>query len=76
MKKIEGFTESEIKSLLFQKRKPKPKVLKRFLSDKDLEFAIVSDTHLCSRYERLNELHTFYEICRKQGIKIVFHCGD
>ena len=71
-----GLTERQIKDILLYKKKPKPQILKRFITDKDLQFAIVSDTHLCSRYERLNELHTFYEICRKQGVKIVFHCGD
>tara|TARA_Y100000310_G_C20446246_1_gene698545 strand:- start:41 stop:862 length:822 start_codon:yes stop_codon:yes gene_type:complete len=69
-------TEKQIKQILLQKRKPKAVILKRFMSDKDLEFGVVSDTHLGSRYERLNELHTFYAICKKLGIGIVLHCGD
>jgi len=41
-----------------------------------LRFGVVSDTHLCSTQERLDELHTFYHICDKMGVKVIFHCGD
>ena len=41
-----------------------------------LEFAVVSDTHLASKYERLNELHSFYNDLKKYGINLVLHAGD
>ncbi len=39
-------------------------------------FGIISDTHLASRYECLEELWTFYNECKALGISKVFHCGD
>lgn len=53
-----------------------PKILGRYFSDKKIKFAVISDTHLNSRLERLDELHTFYAICKKIGVEAVFHSGD
>ena len=78
MKKIlqeTGLTESQLLKILNRKRF-KPQVIKRHITEDEFEFAIISDTHLCSRYEALNELHTFYAICQKMGIKDVVHAGD
>ena len=36
----------------------------------------VTDTHLGSMYERLDLLHTMYDIFEREGIKIVFHGGN
>jgi predicted phosphodiesterase len=41
-----------------------------------ISFGLIGDTHLGSLYERMDDLHSFYEICKNQGIKIVLHCGD
>lgn len=41
-----------------------------------LTFALISDTHLGSSAEHLDELHDFYDRCVNQGITDVFHCGD
>lgn len=71
-----GITKNQIQRMLFEKKKPRPKVLKRYITDKMYKFGIVGDTHLCSTHEKLNELHTFYEICRKSGVKNIFHAGD
>lgn len=70
-----GLNKAKLMRMLAEKR-PKPKILKRAITDKILRFGIVSDTHLCSIHERLDELHTFYEICRKEGIQYVLHSGD
>ena len=70
-----GLTEIQLRRIL-QGKRIAPKIIQKHITDKNLEFGIISDTHLCSRYEALNELHTFYEICRKVGIKHVFHAGD
>jgi predicted phosphodiesterase len=71
-----GLTEKEVRKILINRNKTKPKILKRYITEKKFGFAIVSDTHLCSRQERLDELKTFYEICRKTGVKHVLHAGD
>lgn len=54
----------------------KPKIIKKQITDKIFKFGIVSDTHLCSTEERLDELHTFYKICQKVGIDTILHAGD
>lgn len=38
---------------------------------------IVSDTHLCSRYQQLSHLHSFYRYCTEhEGIDTILHAGD
>lgn len=71
-----GFTEAQVKEILLERNRVKPKILPRYISDKKIKFGIVSDTHLGSRKEMLNELHTFYAICKKSGVNTIFHCGD
>jgi len=41
-----------------------------------LRIALISDTHLGSKTEHLDELHDFYNRCVNAGITDVFHCGD
>ena len=41
-----------------------------------VRFAIVSDTHMGSKYEQLSYLNEFYDICEHEGIKHVYHAGD
>ncbi len=70
-----GISEAELRRIL-QGKKKKPKILKKHITDKTFKFGIVSDTHLCSNEERLDELHTFYSICKKEGITEIVHSGD
>lgn len=47
------------------------------LSQQDyVTFGVVSDTHLGSRYERLDALNRMYDIFFECGVKTVFHCGN
>lgn len=39
-------------------------------------FAVVSDTHINSKYTQLSYLHDFYQRCAEMGIKHVYHAGD
>lgn len=39
-------------------------------------FAVVSDTHLGSKHERLEELHVAYDMIKAEGIDTVYHPGD
>lgn len=71
-----GLTNRQVINILIGKGSRKPKILSRYLSDSEEKFAIVSDTHLCSVHELLDELHTFYAICEKVGVRTVFHAGD
>jgi predicted phosphodiesterase len=70
-----GLTERQLRMIL-NGRKPKIKIIKQQITEDELEFGVVSDTHLCSTHEKLNELHTIYAIFQKVGIKTVFHSGD
>ena len=71
-----GLSEAQAKKILLERKRVKPKVLRRYFSDEVIRFGIVSDTHLGSLYERLDELHTFYSICKKKEIEVVLHAGD
>ena len=70
-----GISKEQLRKLV-RGKKSNPKILKQDLSDDTFKFGIVGDTHLCSIHEKLNELHTFYEICRKEKIEVVVHAGD
>jgi len=37
---------------------------------------LISDTHLCSKYQQLTYLKTFYSMMEQRGINTVLHCGD
>ena len=70
-----GLTERQLRMILAG-RNTKPRIIKEQITDEEFEFGVISDTHLCSRYEAINELHTFYAICNKIGIKHIVHAGD
>jgi len=40
------------------------------------KIAVATDAHLCSRYERLDHLNTFFDICQAEGVKIVLDAGN
>jgi predicted phosphodiesterase len=46
------------------------------ISEKDIRFGVVSDTHLCSDSEDLEHLIEMYNIFKSEGIRQVFHAGD
>jgi predicted phosphodiesterase len=70
-----GISKVQLKRIV-EGKKYKPKIIKQHLTDTELEFGVVSDTHLCSTKECLNELHTFYAILKKMGVEMVLHAGD
>lgn len=39
-------------------------------------FGFVSDTHLCSKYERLDVLDALYDIFQREGVGVVYHAGN
>jgi len=70
-----GISQGQLKRILAGKN-VKPRVLKKNISNKVFTVGIVADTHFCSIHEKINELHTFYAICKKEGIKYVLNAGD
>lgn len=72
-----GITPMQLKRILSAPKGYKPKIISGRMDDNgECSFGIVSDTHFGSIYAKINELHTFYEICRKRGIKEIVHAGD
>lgn len=41
-----------------------------------LKLLLISDTHLCSKYDRLDILRYLYDKADKEGVKHVLHSGD
>jgi DNA polymerase II small subunit/DNA polymerase delta subunit B len=70
-----GISKRQLERII-RGRKPRIRILKKNFSDDILRIGIVSDTHLCSVQEKLNELHTFYGIMKKEGITDVVNAGD
>lgn len=60
----------------------KPRAGSQHVTDGDLyrgdiiRFGVVSDTHLGSNYEALDELYYFYNYAINQGVDTFFHAGD
>lgn len=52
------------------------KVYKHEWRGQILRFGVVSDTHLCSKYSRLDLLSEFYDVVQAEGIDTVYHAGD
>lgn len=48
----------------------------RRLLGKEYYFGVVSDTHLCNRFARLDVLEAAYDVYSKRGIVDVFHAGN
>jgi len=70
-----GISKVQLKRILGGK-KARPKILIKNISDEVFKVGIVADTHFCSVHEKINELHTFYEIMRKEEIGTVVNAGD
>jgi predicted phosphodiesterase len=67
-------TEKDLERLL----QPKPVKVKVKVphTTKKYKLGIVSDTHLCDKTCALDELHSFYKRCEKEGITEIVHAGD
>ena len=49
---------------------------REFFKGEIIRFGLVSDTHLASSLVRIDDLHSAYEILRREGIKVVYSPGD
>lgn len=84
------FTPSNVKNIFlrnpnYKNYKPRKDIIRvtydnakqeQYKGEERIKFAVVSDTHLCSKYQQLTHLKAFYERCKADGIKTVYHCGD
>ncbi len=70
-----GLTPKQLEKVLIAKSE---KVIKPFNIQigETLTFAATSDKHLCSMEERLEALHSFYRLCKKEGVRDVYDAGD
>jgi predicted phosphodiesterase len=41
-----------------------------------IKFGVVSDTHLCNKWQQLTFLNTLYDIFQEEEIETVYHAGD
>jgi predicted phosphodiesterase len=68
-------TDSNGKRLFFIPNE-QDKRFKAGAGDGVYEIAIISDTHLGSKAEHLEELHDFYDRAQDRGVDFVLHAGD
>lgn len=71
-----GITKQQLIRVLRGEGKRAPQVIESNSVTSKFKFAVVSDTHIGSKLARLDELHTFYDICREKKIKDIIHAGD
>ena len=63
------------KNTIIQNQEPTCHKLK-WDGTKVIKFAIIGDTQMGSKYTQLTHLHSFYDLCEKEGITDVYHTGD
>lgn len=73
--KKKGESIVETKRVVIQNQEPNTHKAK-WDGTTTLRFAIIGDTQLGSKYTQLTHLHSFYDICEREGIKDVYHTGD
>jgi len=71
-----GVNEKDVLELLQSTKRPTPQIIQQYLGGKKFKFGVVSDTHLGSKFEALNELHTFYKRCIDDGCEFMVNAGD
>lgn len=58
-------------------QKKEPTVVQTHLvTGESYKFGYVTDNHLGSKYERLDVLHTLYEVFKEAGVHVVFNTGN
>lgn len=78
MLKDDGFLVEYINGELVKVKKP-PKtddVYKVPDYSENLKLCLISDTHLCSQYDRLDILNYIYDKAQSEGYKYILHSGD
>ena len=47
-----------------------------YSEEKHYKVGLIGDTHLCTKYGRLNLVNDFYKRAVDSGVHAIFHCGD
>ena len=42
----------------------------------EIKIAVIGDTHLGSKYTQFKHLNDFYDVCKSEGVKDIYHVGD
>lgn len=63
------------KKVVIQNQEPERHVAK-WDGAKVIRFGLIGDTQFGSKYAQITHLHTFYDICQREGITDVYHTGD
>lgn len=66
---------TRIKPVVVQNQEPKNHIQK-WDGTEVIKFAIMGDTQFGSKYAQISYLHSFYDLCEKEGITDVYHTGD
>lgn len=76
--RLKGYDVQQIDDtlLLNQTVVPDDKRIDHRTNDGKIRFALVSDTHLCSKAQQLTYLNEFYDEVEQRGIRRVYHSGD
>lgn len=70
-----NFSKNETNRVIIQNFDPSI-TSKHWDGSSTIKFAVVSDTHINSKFTQLTSLHDFYNICSEIGIKDIYHVGD
>ncbi len=75
---LKGYRIEQEEQRVVLRRIPPPSanVHRTLFKGDDIAFGVISDTHLSSKHERLEELHMAYKIMEDEGISVVYHPGD
>lgn len=79
--KEQGYRVAEIDDVVALDRNPAPSHLTHHLDASifdgdEIRVGIVSDTHICSIEDKVDELHVAYDVFAREGISEVWHIGD
>lgn len=77
--KEKDYNIQEAGNLIWLETKPiadETEVTEQYNGETEIEFGLISDTHLCNKNQQLTYLNQFYDICQQRGISTVYHCGD
>lgn len=74
----DGYRVAEENERVVLRKVPPPteNIHRALFAGDDIRFAVISDTHLGSKRERLDELHYAYDVLVDEGITDVYHPGD
>jgi predicted phosphodiesterase len=77
--KLQGFNISESNHLIWLEKSAVSTnltIIEPYKNETQIIIGVVSDTHLCNKFQQLTYLNEFYDKCEFEGIKTIYHSGD